>query len=196
MYEMEITEGFDFSRFGEGVEEPSGGEYELETFKYIPGDQEDNKRLDSSYDTTHLTGEALSEIEERHLKDAVDTCARTIKKAYQYTGSTRLTIDDFKLSNGRLYLKDGIVELTDGVSGRYKPLSDLKPASGVGYPITRIKEIFPDLEIQGRLLERAGLEVLRNGLRDIAKRLMMPLARAQKRRQAPFKNRLAISPLT
>jgi hypothetical protein len=86
---MEITEGFDFNRF---EEERPAAEYELETFKYISGDLADNERLETSYDTTHLTGDALSEIEEWHLKDAVDTWARTIKKAYRYTGITRLTI--------------------------------------------------------------------------------------------------------
>jgi hypothetical protein len=162
---MEITEGFDFNRFEE--EGPAtGGEYELETFKYISGDLADNERLENSYDTTHLTGDALNEIEERHLKDAVDTWARTIKKAYRYTGITRLTTDDFKLDNGRLYLKDGNVELTDGMSGRYKPISELKPLSGTGFPYNRIKEIFPDLETQGRPLGRAELEILRKAVQD------------------------------
>jgi hypothetical protein len=64
----------------------SGGDYEMETFKTISGDVEDNERPNSSYDTTHLMGDALSEIQGHHLKDAVDTRARTIKKAYQYTG--------------------------------------------------------------------------------------------------------------
>jgi hypothetical protein len=187
MYEMEITEGFDFNRFEEGP--TTGGEYELETFKYISGDLEDNERLENSYDTTHLTGDALNEIEERHLKDAVDTWARTIKKAYRYTGSTRLTIDDFKLSNGRLYLKDGEVELTDGMSGRYKPISELKPLSGTGFPYTRIKAIFPDLETQGRPLGRAELEILRKAVEDA-------LARALKRQRVPFKSQSTVSPQT
>jgi hypothetical protein len=73
--------------------------------------------------------------------------------------------------NGRLYLKDGPVELTDGVSGGYKAISELKPLSGTGFPITRIKEIFPDLETQGRPLERAGLAVLRDGLKDVTRAL-------------------------
>jgi hypothetical protein len=43
---MEITEGFDFNRFEE--ERPAtGGEYELETFKYISGDLADNERLEN-----------------------------------------------------------------------------------------------------------------------------------------------------
>jgi hypothetical protein len=82
----------------------------------------------------------------RLVRSSVDTWARTIKKAYQYTGTTRLTIDNFKLSNGRLYLKDGPVELTGGVSGGYEAISELKPLSGTGFPIMHIKEIFPDLE--------------------------------------------------
>jgi hypothetical protein len=163
------AETFDFSRFGEGVESDAGEAYEMETFKTISGDVEDNERLTTSYDTTHLTGDALSEMQERHLKDAVDTWVRTIKKAYQYTGTARITIDDFKLSNGRLYLKDGAVELTDGAPGRYKAISELKPMSGSGFPIMLIKRILPDLETQGRPLERAGLDVLRNGLQDVTR---------------------------
>jgi hypothetical protein len=84
------AETFDFSRFGEGVESDVGEAYEMETFKTISGDAEDNERLTTSYDTTHLTGDALSEMQERHLKDAVDTWVRTIKKAYQYTGTAGL----------------------------------------------------------------------------------------------------------
>jgi hypothetical protein len=163
------AEVFDFSRFGEGVESDAGEAYEMETFKTISGDVEDNERLTTSYDTTHLTGDALSEMQERHLKDAVDTWVRTIKKAYQYTGTARITIDDFKLSNGRLYLKDGTVELTDGAPGRYKAISELKPLSGSGFPIMLIKRILPDLETQGRPLERAGLAVLRDGLKDLTR---------------------------
>jgi hypothetical protein len=163
------AETFDFSRFGEGVESDVGEAYEMETFKTISGDAEDNERLTTSYDTTHLTGEALSEMQERHLKDAVDTWVRTIKKAYQYTGTARITIDDFKLSNGRLYLRDGTIELTDGAPGRYKAISELKSMSGSGFPIMLIKRILPDLETQGRPLERAGLDVLRNGLQDVTR---------------------------
>jgi hypothetical protein len=163
------AETFDFSRFGEGVESDVGEAYEMETFKTISGDVEDNERLTTSYDTTHLTGEALSEMQERHLKDAVDTWVRTIKKAYQYTGTARITIDDFKLSNGRLYLRDGTIELTDGAPGRYKAISELKSMSGSGFPIMLIKRILPDLETQGRPLERAGLDVLRNGLQDVTR---------------------------
>jgi hypothetical protein len=187
MYDMEITEGFDFNRFEEGP--TTGGEYELETFKYISGDLEDNERLENSYDTTHLTGDALNEIEERHLKDAVDTWARTIKTAYRYTGSTRLTIDDFKLKNGRVYLKDGEVELTDGMRGRYKPISELKPLGGTGFPHTRIKAIFADLETQGRPLGRAELEILRKAVEDA-------LARALKRQRVPFKSQSTVFPPT
>jgi hypothetical protein len=162
---MEITEGFDFNRFED--ERPAGEEYELETFDYISGDLADNERLATSYDTTYLTGDALGEIEERHLKDAVDTWGRTIKKAYRYTGVVRLNEEDFRLNtNGRLYLKEGNVELTDGVRGRYKPISELKPSNGVGFPYSRIKEMFPDLETQGRPLGREELAVLRKAVED------------------------------
>jgi hypothetical protein len=62
MYATMETEAFDFSRFGDGAERAAGGEYEIETFKTISGDVEDNDRLSTSYNTTHLTGDALSEI--------------------------------------------------------------------------------------------------------------------------------------
>jgi predicted component of type VI protein secretion system len=55
------------------------------------------------------------------------------------------------------------------VSGRYKAISELRGVNGTGFPITRIKEIFPDLETQGRPLERAGLAVLRDGLKDVTR---------------------------
>jgi hypothetical protein len=162
---MEITEGFDFNRFEE--ERPADEEYELETFDYISGDLADNERLETSYDTTYLTGDALGEIEERHLQDAVETWGRTIKKAYRYTGITRLKVEDFRLDkDGRLYLKDGNAELTDGVRGRNKPISELKPLGGTGFPYDRIKEIFPDFETQGRPLGRAELEILRKAVED------------------------------
>jgi hypothetical protein len=153
---MKITEGFDFNRFED--DRPAGEEYELETFDYISGDLADNERLETSYDTTYLTGDALSEIEGRHLQDAVDTWGRTIKKAYRYTGITRLRVEDFRLDkDGRLYLREGNVELMDGVRGRYKPISELKSLGGTAFPYTRIKEIFPDVETQGRPLGRAEL---------------------------------------
>jgi hypothetical protein len=41
--------------------------------------------------------------------------------------------------------------------------------SGSGFPIMLIKRILPDLETQGRPLERAGLDVLRNGLQDVTR---------------------------
>jgi hypothetical protein len=165
---MMEAEVFDFSRFEEAGETAGTGEaYEMETFKTISGDAVDNERLTTSYDTTYLSGDALSEMQERHLKDAVDTWVRTIKKAYQYTGTTRITTGDFKLSGGRLYIKDGTVELTDGAPGRYKAISELKMMDGRGFPIQHIREMFPDLETRGRPLERAGLDVLRNGLQDV-----------------------------
>jgi hypothetical protein len=45
MYITMETEAFDFSRFGEGAGRRLGGEYEMETFKTISGDVEDNERL-------------------------------------------------------------------------------------------------------------------------------------------------------
>jgi DNA-binding transcriptional MerR regulator len=163
---MMDAEVFNFRRFVESDESDTGEAYEMETFKTISGDAEDNERLTTSYDTT-LTGDALSEMQERHLKDAVDTWVRTIKKAYQYTGASRITTGDFKLSGGRLYIKDGTVELTDGTPGRYKAISELKMADGRGFPIQHIREMFQDLETHGRPLERAGFDVLRNGLQDV-----------------------------
>jgi hypothetical protein len=143
---MMEAEVFDFRRFEEAGETDTGEAYEMETFKTISGDAVDNERLTTSYDTTYLSGDALSEMQERHLKDAVDTWVRTIKKAYQYTGTTRITTGDFKLSGGRLYIKDGTVELTDGAPGRYKAISELKMVDGRGFPIQHIREMFPDLE--------------------------------------------------